>query len=104
MNRFLTALFLIVFTGGFSQPTMFYPKGIGGGGALYFPTINPANDDEFYISCDMSELFHSADFGKSYSQLPFTSLPVLSISTYEFTRESRTSLIPYIMTEMMAIL
>ena len=65
----------------------FYPKGIGGGGALYFPTINPANDDEFYIICDMSALFHSVDFGKTYSQVPFTRLPVMSTSTYEFTMD-----------------
>jgi photosystem II stability/assembly factor-like uncharacterized protein len=70
-----------------AQPTTFYPKGIGGGGALYFPTINPANDDEFYISCDMSGLFHSADFGKSYSQVSFTRLPVMNTSTYEFTMD-----------------
>jgi hypothetical protein len=70
-----------------SQPETFYSKGIGGGGSLWFPTINPANDDEFYIICDMSELFHSADFGKSYEQVPFTRLPVMSTSTYEFTED-----------------
>ena len=68
-----------------AQPTTFYPKGIGGGGSLWFPTINPANDNEFYISCDMSELFHSVDFGKTYTQVPFTRLAVMGISTYEFT-------------------
>ena len=68
-----------------SQPETFYPKGIGGGGSLWFPTINPANDNEFYIICDMSELFHSSDFGKSYNQVPFTRLPVMSTSTFEFT-------------------
>jgi photosystem II stability/assembly factor-like uncharacterized protein len=70
-----------------AQPTTFYPKGIGGGGSLWFPTINPANDNEFYISCDMSELFHSVDFGKSYTQVPFTRLAVMGISTYEFTTD-----------------
>jgi hypothetical protein len=47
------------------------PKGIGGGGALFFPTINPANDNEYYISCDMSQLFHTVDYGNTYSQLHF---------------------------------
>ena len=46
----------------FSQPNSFSPRGVGGGGALFFPKINPGNDNEFYISCDMSELFHSTDF------------------------------------------
>lgn len=68
-----------------AQPTNFLPFGIGGGGAMFFPKINPANDNEFYISCDMSELFHSTDFGKHYSQLPFTQFQALNVSTYEFT-------------------
>lgn len=68
-----------------SQPSSFSPRGIGGGGALFFPTINPANDNEFYISCDMSELFHSTDFGLTYSQVPFTKLQVFNTSTWEFT-------------------
>jgi photosystem II stability/assembly factor-like uncharacterized protein len=84
---FLIFILLGLFQSTQAQPATFYPKGIGGGGALWFPTINPANDDEFYISCDMSELFHSADFGKSYDQVPFTRLPVMSNSTYEFTMD-----------------
>jgi len=67
------------------QQQTFIPKGIGGGGALFFPKINPANENEFYISCDMSQLFHSTDFGKSYSQIPHTQLQVFNTSTYEFT-------------------
>ncbi len=72
----------------FSQPTSFTPKGIGGGGALFFPTINPANDNEFYVSCDMSELFHSTDYGNSYTQVHFSKLQVFNTSTYEFTNNS----------------
>ena len=53
----------------YPQPANFYPRGIGGGGALFFPSINPANDNEFYVSCDMSELFHTTDFGLNYSQV-----------------------------------
>ncbi len=68
-----------------AQPSSFYPRGAGGGGALFFPTINPANDNEFYISCDMSELFHSTDFGQTYSQVSFSKLQVFSTSTWEFT-------------------
>lgn len=64
---------------------VFFPRGVGGGGALFFPRINPANNDEFYVSCDMSEMFHSTDYGNSYTQLPFTSLQSLNVSTYEFT-------------------
>lgn len=86
-------IFLFLFFSGcfftiHSQPSTFAPRGAGGGGALFFPTINPANDNEFYISCDMSELFHSTDFGNSYSQVPFTRLQVFSTSTWEFTSDA----------------
>jgi len=76
---------LCVYHTVFAQPLSFVPKGIGGGGALFFPTFNPANDNEFYVSCDMSELFHTTDFGKTYNQVDFTKLQVFNTSTYEFT-------------------
>ena len=84
---FLLLILLVLYQFSPAQPSTFYPKGIGGGGSLWFPTINPANENEFYIGCDMSELFHSVDFGNTYSQLPFTLLTVMSNSTYEFTMD-----------------
>lgn len=92
MNTRATLLF-IVLTVCFSQlahaqPASFSPRGVGGGGALFFPRINPANDNEFYISCDMSQLFHSTDYGDNYSQVHFNKLQVLNVSTYEFTSNS----------------
>lgn len=74
-----------------SQPVAFYPHGIGGGGALFFPTINPGNDDEFYVSCDMSQSFHSTNFGMNYSQSDFRQLNVSSNSTFEFTNDGLTA-------------
>ncbi|MBL7831872.1 MAG: hypothetical protein JNK41_12645, partial [Saprospiraceae bacterium] len=85
-TRFCVILILIYFNNfGFAQPLSFSPRGIGGGGALFFPTINPVNEDEYYVSCDLSTLFHSKDFGKSYSQVDFQKLQVFNTSTYEFT-------------------
>ncbi|HEY4797819.1 MAG TPA: T9SS type A sorting domain-containing protein [Bacteroidia bacterium] len=71
MKFFFLICFLIlcIAEGSFSQPTTFSPRGIGGGGALFSPSINPANTSEYYIACDMSELFHTTDFGLTYSQL-----------------------------------
>jgi hypothetical protein len=81
-------IFLFIFLNGSTQPVNFFSRGIGGGGALFFPSINPANDNDFYVSCDMSELFHSADFGASYSQVDFQKLQVFGTSTYEFTNNA----------------
>jgi photosystem II stability/assembly factor-like uncharacterized protein len=56
----------------FAQPTTWNSRGIGGGGALFSPSINPANSNEYYVACDMSELFHTTDFGQTYSQVHFS--------------------------------
>ncbi len=85
---FMQLLICIFSIPALTQPSLFAPKGIGGGGALFFPKINPANDNEFFVSCDMSELFHSTDFGKSYSQVHFSKLQVFNTSTYEFTKNN----------------
>jgi hypothetical protein len=55
-----------------AAPTLWLPRGPGGGGALFSPSINPGNPDEFYVSCDMSELFHTANFAASHDVAPFT--------------------------------
>ncbi|MDZ4665698.1 MAG: T9SS type A sorting domain-containing protein [Bacteroidota bacterium] len=54
-----------------AQINSFQAKGIGGGGALFACAINPANNNEYYISCDMGELFHTTNFGNSYDQVHF---------------------------------
>lgn len=87
-NLHIIPLLTFLATTAFAQPTTFSTRGVGGGGALFYPTINPANDNEFYISCDMSELFHSQDFGLSYDQIHFSKLQVFSNSTYEFTNNT----------------
>jgi hypothetical protein len=85
----LLFLFLsCIFFASNAQPANWQTRGPGGGGSLFYPSINPANDNEFYIACDMSQLFHSTDFGNSYTQVPFTQLQVSNISTYEFTSSS----------------
>ena len=92
INHNCTFLFVFIFSFysfiAKAQPVSWQTRGPGGGGSLFFPTINPANDNEFYIACDMSQLFHSTDYGVNYSQVPFTKLQVGNISTYEFTNNN----------------
>lgn len=87
MKKIIIAFLIALCIEGYSQPASFFPRGIGGGGALFFPKINPANDNEFYVSCDMSELFHSTDFGNSYIQVHHSQLQVFNNSTWEFTND-----------------
>lgn len=50
-----------------AQPNLtFSSRGIGGGGALFCPSINPADPDEIYVGCDLSALFHSTNGGERW--------------------------------------
>ncbi len=68
-----------------AQPTVFEPKGIGGGGALFSPSINPADHNEYYVSCDMGELFHTTSFGAAYQQAHFSEMIAGHYSRVNFT-------------------
>lgn len=72
MVLFLTVLFLSLPLR--AQPTSWSARGIGGGGALFLPSINPNNLDEAYIACDMSQIFHTTNYGESWSIVPFHQL------------------------------
>lgn len=74
MKKTITCFLLICSSLIFAQPTSFSSRGIGGGGALFACSINPANNSEYYIACDMGELFHSTNYGLSYNQVHFTEL------------------------------
>ncbi|MGZ3930632.1 MAG: hypothetical protein ACXVP0_04525, partial [Bacteroidia bacterium] len=68
----ISALILSLATAaGLAQPASFSSRGVGGGGALFAVSINPANSSEHYIACDMGELFHSTNGGVSYTQVHF---------------------------------
>jgi photosystem II stability/assembly factor-like uncharacterized protein len=67
-------LFSLLGTTIISQPYNFFSKGIGGGGALFSLSINPANNNEYYVACDMGELFHTTNYGLSYTQVSFKQL------------------------------
>ncbi|MBS1538579.1 MAG: exo-alpha-sialidase [Bacteroidetes bacterium] len=83
---FMIACFVLIISHAIAQtPTTWESRGVGGGGAMFAPSINPADDNEFYAGCDMSELFHSKDFGKSYSVLNFKQVNGGHNSTVRFT-------------------
>lgn len=71
MRLFLQIFVFLVSLSSLAQPLNFSSKGVGGGGALFALSINPANNSEYYVSCDMGELFHTTDFGLSYNQVDF---------------------------------
>jgi photosystem II stability/assembly factor-like uncharacterized protein len=80
-----TGLLVLLFQIIYSQPASWISRGIGGGGALYSPSINPANDNEYYVGCDMSDLFHTTDFGNSYTTINHLQIQGGHNSTVRFT-------------------
>lgn len=71
-----------------AQPASWTPVGVGGGGALFLPSFSPHAPGELYVSCDMSELFHTTDLGASWSQIDFRQLQVSgTIGRVQFTSD-----------------
>jgi photosystem II stability/assembly factor-like uncharacterized protein len=74
-------------TAAASPPVTWSPRGPGGGGAMYSPTINPLNPDELYVACDMSPQFHTTNGGRSWSVVDFRELQSGLACTAQFTRD-----------------
>ncbi len=69
----LTILFALLFSFcALAQPANFFSRGIGGGGALFSPAINPADGQEFYLASDLGGLYHTTDGAFSYGLVHFT--------------------------------
>lgn len=58
----------------YAQPTNWQNKGIGGGGALFAPSISPTNSQEIYLQCDMTEVFHTTNSGTTWDQVHYKEL------------------------------
>ncbi len=86
---FLFAVLVLFFSSSFSQPypTTWDSRGPGGGGAIYSPAISPFNQGEIFLSCDMSPVHHSTDFGQSWSLIHFRDLTGQRNSRVQFTSD-----------------
>jgi len=70
-----------------AQPTEWGSVGIGGGGALFSPSISPHDDSEYFVACDMTDLFHSVDGGKNWVVIPFTEIRSFPEAEVQFTND-----------------
>ncbi|MBP6824999.1 MAG: hypothetical protein KA165_00430, partial [Saprospiraceae bacterium] len=70
----LTGFLILLVSNLSSQPNSWSPRGVGGGGALFSPSINPADNNEYFVACDLSALFHTADYGQHYNLVHFNEL------------------------------
>lgn len=84
-------LFIILLTPlfTFAQPTSWQSRGIGGGGALFCPSISPLDANNMYLQCDMSEVFHTTNKGASWDIVHFHEMiSTGGINTVEFTSDA----------------
>ncbi len=49
-------------------------RGIGGGGALFSPTISPFDGNQLYMATDLGGVYRSENFGAKWETVPFTQL------------------------------
>lgn len=71
-----------------AQPATWESKGIGGGGALFAPSISPHDANDIYLQCDMSEVFHTTNKGASWNEIDFRELVSTGgLNTVEFTSD-----------------
>jgi hypothetical protein len=61
-------------------------RGVGGGGAFFVPELGPV-DDQMFMATDMGAVFHSTDFGASWSMLDFRKLAGGNYAQVRFTSE-----------------
>jgi len=70
-----------------AQPTLFVPAGPGGGGALFAPSFSPFLEGELYIACDMTEVFHSTNYGTTWSVVDFRQIQGGRQAIVQFTSD-----------------
>ncbi len=91
MKHCIVLFSLLVISQGFAQnPNEWKPRGVGGGGALFSPGFNPWNAKELFVPCDMSEVFHTTDLGKSWDPVDFRQLQAYPNAKASFTRNGKT--------------
>ena len=88
---FIQVLFLAAAAAGVMAqvPDAWYSRGIGGGGALFSPSINPADHNEIYLGCDMSALYHSTNLGYSWQELSFLQIQGGHDACVQFTNNQQ---------------
>jgi hypothetical protein len=69
------------------QPTQWVSKGPGGGGALFAPSFSPFFPGEMYLACDMSEVFHSTNYGADWDVVDFRQIEGGRQAKVQFTSD-----------------
>lgn len=83
MNR--SILLLVLSLQLSAQPVQWSPRGIGGGGAVFSPSISPFDGNRMFLACDMGHISETGDFGKSWKTISFRTLPGSHRTSIQYT-------------------
>ena len=95
MSRLKAACFAVLFicrlqSSAFAaQPAQWISRGPGGGGAFFAPSFNPYSPGELYLTSDMSDVFHSTNYGASWSVLDFRQIEGNRQAIVQFTSDPK---------------
>jgi hypothetical protein len=89
IRKIICLIFFISFVASATVPVECESRGISGGGSLYSLSINQANDNECYVVCDMSELYHSIDFGTNFKIAPLCQMQGGRNASVQFTSDPK---------------
>lgn len=94
-EKFLIAFIVFLFnlqtvTAQPAMPTQWQARGVGGGGAVYSPSINPHDSNDVYLSCDMGLMMRSKNFGVQWETQNFDTLQGFRNSFVNFTNHPDT--------------
>ncbi|MFK7774333.1 MAG: hypothetical protein AB8F94_19450 [Saprospiraceae bacterium] len=84
---FLVLFLLLIASTSFAQFSYFSPSGIGGGSALFYPSISPHNNDIIYVASDVNGMFYTNDGGESWDIIPSRDLVATTESKMNFTSD-----------------
>ncbi|RMG78773.1 MAG: hypothetical protein D6714_17470 [Bacteroidetes bacterium] len=85
MKTILTTFLLSISSFIFGQSFTWESVGIGGGGALFEPALNPHQPQELYAASDLGALYKTEDLGRNWSVVPFGQIATSSNSRMIFT-------------------
>jgi photosystem II stability/assembly factor-like uncharacterized protein len=89
LSGFLLGLAWFVSSAPAGQPAQLVPAGPGGGGALFAPSFSPFSPGEIYLACDMSEVFHSTNYGTAWSVVDFQQIQGGRQAIVQFTSDPK---------------
>jgi len=83
-----TIMFVILLiSSDYGQTTEWLSKGIGAGGGLFMPAVNPHNNSEYFVPTDMGALFHSTNKGSGWNVINFKQIVPSIHSPVQFTSD-----------------